>query len=35
MLGRLGGELILEDGITDSYKKREEKVNQWLAEMEW
>lgn len=33
--GRIQGELILEDGYNESVKKREEKVNQWLAKMEW
>ncbi len=33
--GRLQGELILEDGCNEPVKKREEKVNQWLARMEW
>lgn len=33
--GKIQGELILEDGCNESVKKREEKVNQWLAKMEW
>ena len=33
--GQLRGELILEDGCNEPLKKREEKVNQWLAKMEW
>lgn len=33
--GQLQGELMLEDCPKDSFKQREEKVNQWLARMEW
>ncbi|MGN0250020.1 MAG: ABC transporter ATP-binding protein [Oliverpabstia sp.] len=33
--GQLQGELILEDRFKESLKQREEKVNQWLAKMEW
>ncbi len=33
--GQIRGELILEDGLEDSLKQREEKVNRWLAKMEW
>lgn len=33
--GQLQGELTLEDCPDDSHKQREEKVNQWLADMEW
>ena len=33
--GQLQGELMLEDCPKDSFKQREEKVNQWLAKMEW
>ena len=33
--GQLQGELTLEDCLEDSLKQREEKVNQWLAKMEW
>lgn len=33
--GQLRGELMLEEGLEDSLKRREEKVNQWLAKMEW
>ena len=33
--GQLRGELILEAGCYEPFKRREEKVNQWLAGMEW
>ena len=33
--GQLRGELILENRFHESLQQREEKVNQWLAEMEW
>ena len=33
--GQLQGELNLEDRFKESFKQREEKVNQWLAKMEW
>ena len=33
--GQLRGELILEAGCNEPFKRREEKVNQWLAGMEW
>lgn len=33
--GQLRGELILEAGCNETFKRREEKVNQWLAGMEW
>ena len=33
--GQLQGELTLEDRFKESFKQREEKVNQWLAKLEW
>lgn len=33
--GQIQGELILEDCSKEPLKQREEKVNQWLAKMEW
>ena len=33
--GKIQGKLILEDGCMEPVKKGEEKVNQWLARMEW
>ena len=33
--GQLRGELILKDCLEESIKQREEKLNQWLAKMEW
>lgn len=33
--GQLQGELVLEEYLDGALKQREEKVNQWLAKMEW
>lgn len=33
--GQIQGELIMEKRLDESLKQREEKINQWLAKMEW
>lgn len=33
--GQIQGELTLENRQDDSLRQREEKVNKWLADMEW
>ena len=33
--GQIQGELSLEDCAHESIRQREERVNKWLAEMEW
>lgn len=33
--GQIQGELIMEERLDESLKQREDKVNRWLAKMEW